>query len=228
MRGRKLEVVLKADQGEEPAPTFVFNAPTIATQEAVADAYDAAMQAKDAKQLAAGVIDSLRPAMVGWKNIDRKFESVDDLRDVVSLTELLELAGEFLAGGNLTADDKKKIRLGALIACGELCENCSAHRCRSDEVGLYLIECPVCNGTGCEECEDGRWQLGDCPNRLAQDLGSFFDLAAMLDAGIPPNAGGACDQPLWFVRAYRRYKHDITVAENERIRRLDLARNGRS
>jgi hypothetical protein len=108
MRGRKLEIVLRADQGQEKPPTFIFESPTIATQDAVADAYDAAVKATETKELVKQLIDALTPVLIGWRDMGREYTKPDDLREVISMAELIELAGGFIAGVNLTADDKKK------------------------------------------------------------------------------------------------------------------------
>jgi hypothetical protein len=107
-----------------------------------------------------------------------------------------------------------------LVASGELCRGCAAG-CRAN-LDQYEIECPVCNGSGCVECNHGKWRIPECPNEIAKSLGNFFELATLLDKGLPPMPGGALNQPAWFIRAYTRYKSELAEIQNERISRFNL------
>lgn len=65
------------------------------------------------------------------------------------------------------------------------------------------MECPMCGGSGCKECNDGRFALTCCPKRFAAGGYEWVELADMLDHGLPPVAGGALDQSHAFIEAAR-------------------------
>jgi len=67
------------------------------------------------------------------------------------------------------------------------------------------MECPSCNGTGCEACGDrGDVHLTECPLvAVPGDAWQVIEMADLLKHGLPPLAGGMLDQVQVFVDAAR-------------------------
>ncbi len=67
------------------------------------------------------------------------------------------------------------------------------------------MDCPVCGGAGCDECEgEGRWELTGCPLEfVGEDVWELLDFAELYKKGCPPVAGGSLDQTHWFNEAAR-------------------------
>lgn len=82
-----------------------------------------------------------------------------------------------------------------------------AGRC-AERVSELVVQCTECEGVGCRYCDSGRVGVPECPQKMAADLGEFWDAADMMENGIPPVAGGSLDQAAWFVRLYNRLKAD--------------------
>jgi len=70
-----------------------------------------------------------------------------------------------------------------------------------------LIECPLCDGIGklangsiCQDCEDGRFKLSQCPREFVGNEMTFsINLAASSGQGDWPVRGGLLDQSAWFM-----------------------------
>jgi hypothetical protein len=90
-----------------------------------------------------------------------------------------------------------------LIRCGLLCKYCSDGKCtdKGTKETPIEIECPKCDGVGCEECKDGHIQIEGCPNTYCREISSTIGLIDLYEKGLPPVAGGALDQSVWFVEA---------------------------
>jgi hypothetical protein len=97
-----------------------------------------------------------------------------------------------------------------LIRQGELCRRCSDKKCEDEgtDAEPIEIECPACNGTGCDECTNGNWILKGCPNRYCDSIGQFVSMADLFNEGLPPVAGGSLDQSASFVDAVRILKYE--------------------
>jgi hypothetical protein len=61
------------------------------------------------------------------------------------------------------------------------------------------MQCPTCEGGGCEHCNDGRFEIPGCPNRYIGELVPAINMVDMFYKGLPPVAGGVLDQAAWFV-----------------------------
>ncbi len=62
--------------------------------------------------------------------------------------------------------------------------------------------CPVCEGNGCDECEDGRVKITECPLVLVpENIWEVIKFAELYEKGLPPIAGGALDQAKSFIDA---------------------------
>jgi hypothetical protein len=83
------------------------------------------------------------------------------------------------------------------------------------------LECPECSGRGCKNCDDGYWELRECPGKfIGQQFHKAKQFADLAKRGILPVAGGAMDQTQWFLdfcqfywseSAYWRAKLGLTV-----------------
>jgi len=62
-----------------------------------------------------------------------------------------------------------------------------------------LIDCPNCEGLGCDLCDDGDFELTSCPKlAIDRELQECLPYAELYKQGIPPVAGGSTDQTQWF------------------------------
>jgi hypothetical protein len=77
----------------------------------------------------------------------------------------------------------------------------------------------VCDGSGCEECSDGVFELDGCPNRYCSPVVRSIDLIDLFEKGIPPITGGVLDQSASFIEAARFFESEEGKVRNERISR---------
>jgi hypothetical protein len=105
---------------------------------------------------------------------------------------------------------KKKLRVAAYIRQGQLCRHCSSKECKdagTDQEPIE-IECPACDGGGCNECTFGMVRIDGCPNAYCREMVPLVELADLFEKGIPPIAGGALDQSAWFLKAVKILSSD--------------------
>lgn len=94
-----------------------------------------------------------------------------------------------------------------------ICKSCSSKNCAERYQDLE-IECPNCNGNGCDDCHHGRFKTDDCPQKFISDYVSTFRLIDLFEKGIPPVEGGSLNQTLWFIDAATTLKsEDATVLD---------------
>lgn len=93
---------------------------------------------------------------------------------------------------------------------GQLCRHCSDKRCedKGTDAEPIKIQCPCCNGAGCEECAFGDFVVKGCPNEYCSSVVSAASLVDLFEKGLPPIAGGALDQSVWFLEAARILRND--------------------
>ena len=75
------------------------------------------------------------------------------------------------------------------------------------------MECPSCDGRGCDECNNGHFALKVCPNKYSGELISAIDLFDCYENGVLPIAGGALDQSAWFIHAAKTFKTEEALAK---------------
>ena len=99
-----------------------------------------------------------------------------------------------------------------------LCRGCSDKHCRDKgtEQEPIELECPACDGSGCDECNEGRFTVIDCPNKYCRDVAQVANLSDLFSKGIPPIAGGALDQSAWFMEAIGILERDEHTCKIER------------
>lgn len=104
-----------------------------------------------------------------------------------------------------------------MIRCGKLCRHCRGRSCRdeSTEEQPIELECPECDGEGCEHCDDGWFRLVGCPSAYVSELGRPLKLVDLFEKGIPPVAGGALDQTAWFLNFHRRCNQEESRIQAE-------------
>lgn len=114
---------------------------------------------------------------------------------------------------------QKKIRVASLIRFGYLCEGCTFRECEKgcpSELEPALVECPICGGDGCDECDGGEYAVTSCPKLLVDsELVETIELAGMYEKGLPPVEGGVLDQSHWFAAACR-----FIWSEQARLKRM--------
>lgn len=84
-----------------------------------------------------------------------------------------------------------------------------------------MVACPACEETGCQRCEhQGYFYLSECPKQLVDsELYRMTRLAAYLENGLPPVAGGSLDQSAWFMEFVSTLQLETRNAEAELWRR---------
>ena len=102
-----------------------------------------------------------------------------------------------------------------------LCRSCTRGQCRSlsTEQSRIEIECPVCDGEGCEQCKDGSFELDGCPNSFCSAMVNAIDMFELFSKGLPPISGGVLDQSVSFVHAARFFESEESKVRNERSSR---------
>ncbi len=102
-----------------------------------------------------------------------------------------------------------------------LCKSCSGKQCRnlSTEDNPIDIECPSCNGFGCELCDDGYVRLDGCPNQMCAPVVPVIDIIDMIGKGHLPIAGGTLDQSVSIIQAARWFESEENKVRNEQFSR---------
>ena len=104
-----------------------------------------------------------------------------------------------------------------------MCKKCPGPDACGDRPTAELpleLDCPVCNGAGCRDCDDGKAAIDRCPLELLDRLLLEFLQYARLfvEHGLAPVAGGVLDQAAGFVAgagfvadelAYWKAKHGV-------------------
>lgn len=106
------------------------------------------------------------------------------------------------------------------MRCGELCKSCVG-RCREvvREDQPIEIECPVCDGDGCEHCEDGTFRVTQCPSRyIGRSLISDIHVAMSSDY-LLPISGGILDQSAWWFELRETVKREESRIQDEQSKR---------
>jgi hypothetical protein len=84
-----------------------------------------------------------------------------------------------------------------------LCRHCTDKQCNdigTDDEPLTL-ECQSCDGAGCDQCDEGQIKIKGCPQKYCKEVVSAVTLIDLFSKGLPPIAGGALDQSIWFLEA---------------------------
>ena len=99
-----------------------------------------------------------------------------------------------------------------------MCKDCTGSQCK--DIGTkelpIEIECPNCNGIGCDRCVDGVFELDGCPNKYCSSVVNAIDLFELFAKGLPPISGGALDQSANFIQASRYFENEERRVKHER------------
>ena len=74
----------------------------------------------------------------------------------------------------------------------------------------------MCDGRGCDECDNGEFQVNECPNKYCGELVNAIDLFDLYEHGVMPISGGSLDQSVWFVQAAKRFRAEESLAKTIR------------
>ena len=99
-----------------------------------------------------------------------------------------------------------------------LCRYCTRGTCRSlcTADNRVEVECPLCDGDGCKECQDGTFELDGCPNSFCSQIISSLDLFELFQKGLPPIVGGVLDQSIGFIEAAQFFQAEEGKVRYER------------
>ena len=62
------------------------------------------------------------------------------------------------------------------------------------------MNCPICNGKDCDDCDDGIIKIEQCPlEYIGYVTCKYIKMVEMFDKGLPPIAGGVLDQSHKFI-----------------------------
>jgi hypothetical protein len=107
------------------------------------------------------------------------------------------------------------------VRCGELCGSCVG-RCRGvvNSEQRAEIECVMCGGIGCGECENGYMVLSECPSSyIGQELIGDINIVAACSDGVLPVSGGLMDQSAYWFELSQAMKREINAVEKEQHER---------
>jgi hypothetical protein len=102
-----------------------------------------------------------------------------------------------------------------LIRNGKLCRNCTGKKCHDigTEAEPIDLQCPACDGEGCEECTDGWFKLDGCPNRYCRTVVPAIELIDLFEKGLPPVSGGVLNQSASFLNAAKYFDQQNQLAK---------------
>jgi len=84
------------------------------------------------------------------------------------------------------------------------------------------VECPACDGDGCEECDQGYFQFKDCPSKfIGPELIADIKVVSACEHHLPV-AGGLLDQSAWWFELRSLLKSEENRIQDEQTKR----RNG--
>jgi hypothetical protein len=95
-----------------------------------------------------------------------------------------------------------------------LCKSC--HKTCQHDAGLE-IDCPSCNGSGCDNCEFGRFKVDGCPQKLI-DLATkqTLEYSDWIEKGYLPTDGGVLNQCSALMAHCKAYSNEVNRIEAER------------
>ncbi len=103
------------------------------------------------------------------------------------------------------------------------CKRCRGQTCESGitKDTPAIIECPCCDGEGCNECDDGFFSVEICcRNYVDGYLVRAINMACHAEKGMLPVAGGILDQSAWFVAVWSALTNEQNAIDAERWKEL--------
>lgn len=102
-----------------------------------------------------------------------------------------------------------------MIRCGQLCKTCTQTHCAEIDEQIQ-IQCPICEGTGCEACNGGHFPLQGCPQTFVRPMVAAIRLSDTFTKNqLPPVAGGSLDQSASFLSFVEQLEHEESRARND-------------
>ena len=102
-----------------------------------------------------------------------------------------------------------------MIRCGQLCKTCTATKCQEIEEDIQ-IQCPDCEGAGCDNCQGGFFQLQGCPQSFVRPLVAAIRISDMFTKSqLPPVAGGSLDQSASFLNFVEQLAAEEMLVKND-------------
>lgn len=98
--------ILRDDQKKDKPPTFVFKALSVRRFNQIVDNYEGidAIDSESGKMKV--IVNALKAGLTDWQNMGREY-SPDDLDDILTISEAVELLEVMLAGQQISGDDAK-------------------------------------------------------------------------------------------------------------------------
>lgn len=100
-----------------------------------------------------------------------------------------------------------------------MCDRCGVE-CLSglSEHDWAEFECPICNGYGCNECDEGVCKLTQCARVYTRELVRAINMVSHVDKGLLPSAGGLLDQSAWFLDLITAVTNEQNKIDSERLK----------
>jgi hypothetical protein len=99
------DAVLQSDKTKPNPPAFVFRALSVRRFNAIVDAYERIDNIESESGKMDVIINGLKSGLVEMKNMDKR--TVEDLDDILTISEAVELLEYMLAGQQIGGDDAK-------------------------------------------------------------------------------------------------------------------------
>ena len=106
------------------------------------------------------------------------------------------------------------------MRCGELCKSCvgKCNKIVTPEQPAE-IQCPVCEGEGCDECSGGYYTIEECPSRyIGSELIDDIRIVSASEHHLPV-AGGLLDQSAWWFELRERLRAEEMRIQEDQAKR---------
>ena len=100
------DAILQDDKDKDSPPTFVFKALSVRRFNAIVDDYEGIDKIDSESGKMKVIVNALKAGLTDWKNMGRDFNA-DDLDDILTIGEAVELLEVMLAGQQISGDDAK-------------------------------------------------------------------------------------------------------------------------
>ena len=81
------------------------------------------------------------------------------------------------------------------------------------------IECPSCDGDGCNECQDGFFTVSECPAKfIGSELIQDIQVVSACEHHLPV-AGGLLDQSAWWFELRQLLKSEENRIQDDQAKR---------
>lgn len=81
------------------------------------------------------------------------------------------------------------------------------------------IECPSCDGEGCEECQDGYFTITECPAKfIGSELIQDIQIVSACEHHLPV-VGGLLDQSAWWFELKETLRREENRIQDDQSKR---------